>query len=1046
MQAVEDRQESSMFSALLALLVRSSSGSKRIAFAVVALALVPASLSAKVVVFWQPGFPTVDSEPVDRAALTRALNGLNPTFADLAAINSNDALNDAGLLVLPYGSAVPVDAWKSIEQYLHEGGNLLVIGGQPLHVPVAQVDGKLQQLPPQGSYATEVSLRNSYEVPVPKDAHFLWRANYELGETPRIRARRFFSTEGQLDGLGYMADSSGLLVAAPVIATDHTQGPMDGSRIVALDFDPEAGYWESADGIALIRAAATYASQGAISFRIETLFSTMRPGEIPVITADLQDPRQERLHHAVSGELEVTLNSANAVVESADLPITYKGVGDVSVPIQKPLQPGFYTISATYNEGGRFRSFYQNGFWVEDAGAVASGPRVATHGDFLSRDGEPFFPVGTNYFSTENDGWDFSGPRNAAVWEHDFAEMEQHGVTFVRTGVWMHFGRFVEETTGGGANERFLRNVEAFLLCAQRHHIVVNFTLFAFAPRAGDIGWDEPEGTLPNPYLDPSALRQEQAYVRSVVERFKGVPFLTWDLINEPSFSNPRLIFKGNTPNGDRVELNAWRKWLREKYHDNVKALADAWSTNAEQLAGFDEIPLPSPADLTYERYDHPREIRALDYNLFAQDMFSDWVRGMVTLIHNASSNQLINVGQDEGGVTDRVLNQFYGGAGVSFTTNHTYWQDDALLWDSIAAKRPGLPNITGETGYQPVWTPDGQWRYNELTGLGLTLRKWALGLAAGSSGAVQWDWDREADFGMKRSDGSSKVWENQMRDLGDFAKKAAPAAAGLIEPEVAIVLPQSLQLSVENKVALEAQQNSVRALYGYARAEAYAVGEYQIELLGKPKLILLPCPMGLTDEAWGAILERVKSGATLFVTGPFDGDSHLHPTGRQRDIGIDYNDAPLTIRDNEVKFPWGNERVSFGGNKTTVLTRAELPDGSGWIEKQVGKGRILFSPLPLELNDDLAVMGNAYRYALKTAGIAPVYTTAMDDPGVLLCPTMFPHATLYVITSESNQRHVSFTDARSGKTFSGSVEPGSAAILLIDADGTLAAAWNWSA
>ncbi len=116
--------------------------------------------------------------------------------------------------------------------------------------------------------------------------------------------------------------------------------------------------------------------------------------------------------------------------------------------------------------------------------------------------------------------------------------------------------------------------------------------------------------------------------------------------------------------------------------------------------------------------------------------MFSHWVQSMVAVIRQSGSKQLIDVGQDEGGVTNRVLNQFYGLAGVSFTTNHTYWQDDALLWDSVAAKRPGMPNITGETGYQPVWAPDGTWRYDEFTGLPLTERKWALGFAAGSSGA----------------------------------------------------------------------------------------------------------------------------------------------------------------------------------------------------------------------------------------------------------------------------------------------------------------------
>jgi hypothetical protein len=39
-------------------------------------------------------------------------------------------------------------------------------------------------------------------------------------------------------------------------------------------------------------------------------------------------------------------------------------------------------------------------------------------------------------------------------------------------------------------------------------------------------------------------------------------------------------------------------------------------------------------------------------------------------------------------------------------------------------------------------------------------------------------------------------------------------------------------------------------------RAEAYAVGEYQIDRLGSPKLIILPSPYVLTAEAWDAIVD----------------------------------------------------------------------------------------------------------------------------------------------------------------------------------------------
>ena len=81
---------------------------------------------------------------------------------------------------------------------------------------------------------------------------------------------------------------------------------------------------------------------------------------------------------------------------------------------------------------------------------------------------------------------------------------------------------------------------------------------------------------------------------------------------------------------------------------------------------------------------------------------------------------------------------------------------------------------------------------------------------------------------------------------------------------DVAIVLPQSLQLSVFNELALEAQQRCVRALYHQARASAEAVGEYQIGLLGKSRLILLPSPGALRPEAWDALLTKVRAGATL--------------------------------------------------------------------------------------------------------------------------------------------------------------------------------------
>ena len=996
------------------------------------------------VAFSQAGFPSIASEPIAQATLAAAIPGL--TFADISQLHSGSVLANASLLVLPYGSAVPVAAWPEIHRFLRRGGNLLVIGGQALRVPVTgEGEGSFVALAPQDSYSRDLGFLHSYAVPMPPEStHFAWREGYSFLPELSVQATTIYAEEGRLNGLGYLEGSDGTRLASPIIVADHLGGePMGGRRIVALPFTAAPGYWASPDGKSLLRTAAHYAQAGATSFSIEAQYNALRPGESPLLTLHLRQMKTT----LPQGKAHVELRDGERLIESATLAL---GGNDTSVPVNftKPLQAGVYTVRGTWTPEGSMQpqEFADNGFVVEDLEALNTGAALGTHGDFLSLGGKPFFPVGTNYFSTDANGWDFSGPRNGATWERDFADMERHGVNFVRTGVWMPNGKFVEPLTGE-ANERFLRNLEAFLSAAHRHGIAVNFTCFAFTPhgieqrrRDSDTGTEPPP---PNPYLDPAAVGQEQAYVTSVVRRFHKVPWLSYDLINEPSFSNPRNIFHGNSPNGDPAEVSAWHAWLQQRY-GSLPVLADAWRVTPEELRSFDDIPLPKSSDLTFDRYGNQHEVRAFDYNLFAQDMFSTWVRGMVDTIHRTGSAQLINVGQDEGGVTNRLLNQFYATAGVSFTTNHTYWQDEALLWDSVAAKRPGFPNITGETGYQPAWNPDGTWRYDELTGTALEERKWALGFAAGSSGALQWDWDREVDFGMQRSDGSAKIWENMMRDLGSFAKAAAPYATGITLPEVAVVFPQSLQLSVYNPQALAAQQMAIRVLYQHNRTEAYAVGEYQTDTLGNPKLIILPSAYGLSEKAWTDIEARVRAGATLLISGPFSGDEHLHPTDRAEKLGLPVELTELLLRDNTLTLPSGDVPLVYGGLKTATLDQDTLPGGKTWAEIPLGSGKVLFSALPLELNENEGAVTAAYALALREADIHPTYTTAVAEPGILICPTKFPEATLYVLTSETATQTVSFTDVRSGKQLAGKLEAGHAALLLIGVHGELLANYHW--
>ena len=1013
------------------------------------LLILSSLVNARTVVFWQEGFPTLDSTEMTRSSLEKAL-GDKPVFANLRELTDAATLSSSDLLVLPYGSAFPKEAWDRIHSFLREGGSLLVLGGQPLRSPVSFDAGKFHIEQPQEAYSRAIGILHTYQAP-PSSApqNFAWKDGYEFLPSLTARPAKVFVLEShRLDGLGYMMNHEREKVSSPAVVADHlgvTAGPMLGARWVFLDFEPASGFWDSPDGITLMKTAAEYARQGSASFSIQLQFSAVQKGESPQAIVHFRNAVRGRMREPGKGEIELDLRSGDKVLKTERLPCA-GGALDSPILLGNNLPVGFYSLRGTYRQGDRAEEAYENGFWVGDESSLKNNPALGVKGDFLTRDGKPFFPFGTNYFSTESNGWDFSGPRNAAVWERDFADMQKHGVRFVRTGVW---GGQMKITDGadGAVSERFLRNVEAYLLSAHRHGIAVNFTFFAFDPQSTlRGGGDNPVMSLPgtNPYLDPVTIRAEQNYMLSIVNRFKDDPSLSWDLINEPSFSNPHALWHGNTPQNDPAEMSAWHGWLRAHYGTPEK-LAAAWSVTPEQVRNFDAVPLPESRDLNLDlEHGTGGMARAYDYNLFAQDSFSNWAKTMVTAIRGAGSTQLIDVGQDEGGVENRVLNQFYGHSGVSFTTNHTYRQNQNLLWDSLASKVPGIPNIVGETGYQPVTYPDGSWHFDELTGFNLIEQKWAAGFAAGTSGALSWDWDREIYFGMERSDGSAKTWEGLMRDMGAFAVQAEKYATGIVTPQVAIVLPQSLQLSVFNRLSMEAQQKSVRALYGVARSEAYAVGEDQIESLGDPKLIILPSPWILTQHAWDALLEHVRNGATLLVSGRFDLDEHFHPTERGEALGVAYRPELLSLSGNQIKWPEGEAMLSYGGGKTDYLQRAEFAPGETFVRKQLGKGSVLLVGLPLELNDNLQAIGEVYKFALKTAGVASTYTTPVQSADVLISSTHFPDATLYVVSSQTTAQDVSFRDERSATSFSAHLGAGRAALLLVGNNGRTLAAYNW--
>ncbi len=1009
----------------------------------------------RIVVFQQAGFPTLESRPVTRADLATALKGEVVAYADLRQLRQPATLTGARLLILPYGSAAPASAWAAILAYLRQGGNLLTLGGRALMMPVYQREGKFVPGRVAAAYARALGFEYSYAAPRSAGLHFAWSRHAPSFHPLALDPRRVFvlASEGggAYHGLGFLEDAGGKRLAAPVTRVDFDglgrRAALRGDRCVFLNFTPAYGFWHSAAGRQLIRDAADYARRGATVFMARMRLATITPKERPELSLRLRYVLAQRQ----GGRMSPAFRNAGLHASTVRI-TTFTGHRQlasltrhcltascaITAPLPATPRPGFYRVYAQLRQDGRVWETERLGYWQRDRALLASGEALTAGRHYLHAGGKPFFPVGANYFSTAWYGGGFD-QGNALAWERDMAEMEQRGVNFIRTGVWFGQSQFLNPL--GGANLQFRRGLEAFLLSAARHRLQVNFTFTAFNPR---IASRPPHAAGRNPYLNPAGLQAELNYYRSLVRPFRRVPFLSWDLINEPSFSNPLAPWQGNIPNNDPVERHAWEQWLHARYR-RLSRLARAWNTTPQALGSWRAIPLPSPADLKPARYGNFHEDRAFDYNLFAQAQFSRWVATMVAAIRATGSRQLIDVGQDEGGVTNRVLDAFFGQAGVSFTVNHTYWQDNALLWDALVSHAAGRPDFVGETGVQPAWRADNAWRWNEFSAAGLMERKLALGLAAGSSGALLWDWGNGDEFGIKRRDGSEKIWAAMLGGVADFGRRLAPYATGARRPETAIVLPQSLQLSVFNDYAIRAQQHAVRSLYDYARGTAYAIGEYQLDGLGNPRLIIVPSPWVFSRAAWGTLLGKVKAGATLLISGRFDLDAHFHATRRPHLIGLDYTPQPLAQRMMPLRWPGGAAWLSYPGEDTNYLEYGALPGGKTFQRLAVGKGQVLYFAPPLEMNANYRALGQVYEYALRQAGVKPLYRTHCDDPGITIAPTPFAQATLYVVTSESAAaRQVSWVDRASGKRLETRLAPGRAALALVSRTGQLLASYNW--
>src|SRR5215469_12139712 len=957
--------------------------------------------ASPVVVLREAGLPSVDSPVFPQSQLEKALAGARFVSAEQFA----SALSEPAtrLLVLPYGSAFPEQSWPAIHEFLQRGGNLLVLGGRPFTRAAYHNDSGWHLRDYSVRFIQQLSMDQFQTTPGSSGLGF--QSNPDLTiSLPRFGWQRAFSPIIRLSAVGlYNRGGSagsidarldplvwgvkdGRKMAAPAMEIDHLRNNFDGGRWIFLTAELDSQFPASAEAATLIRTLAESARRGSEEFTVRPtlpLYLHGEPVEVEVLWHAAEKP---------SAALTVRISEFPEAQPSQREVQTANLTAPQTILFPVPKEKGFHIIQAELLEGSTVHAKYRSGFWIRDPEFLRSGPRLSVNHDYFEVDGRPLAVVGTTYMSSEVQRLYFDHP-NVYVWDRDMAQIQAAGLNMLRTGWWTGWDKFCDEN--GQPYERMLRTLEAYLMTARKHGLPVQFNFFAFLPEVlGGV----------NPYLDPHALRKQQTLVSTVVGRFHDVPFLAWDLINEPSISQHLWQTR---PNGDPIELAAWNQWLSKRYPDRG-ALAAAWDVSPDSIGGA--ISLPDELEFSSRgMYVGHNSLRVYDYFLFAQETFTDWARAMREKIHDTGSQQLITVGQDEGGVRDRLSPAFYGSV-VDFTTNHSWWGNDSLLWDSLTAKQPGEAMLIQETGLQREINLDESARFTPEQEASLFERKVALSFAQGS-GAIEWLWNtnsymtnaNEAPIGALRADGTEKPEATVMREFAAFARSLHTHLQSPRQPSVAIVTSQAAQFSVLADLQLEAQQKAVRALVYELHITPYVIAENQIAKLGTPQLAILPSPQSLNENSWQALLAYVKSGGNLLITGPVSRNEHWQFRDRPHDLGLNTHFEPQSYRGAEIRLPGKAIPLSFDQQKQFSLEALRFSDGATWKEVPFGKGKVFWSSYSAELAEGLDPVTSVYAYLLTALKIKPAFELQSVVPaGVLISSTELQDSVLYVLESEN--------------------------------------------
>jgi hypothetical protein len=198
--------------------------------------------------------------------------------------------------------------------------------------------------------------------------------------------------------------------------------------------------------------------------------------------------------------------------------------------------------------------------------------------------------------------------------------------------------------------------------------------------------------------------------------------------------------------------------------------------------------------------------------------------------------------------------------------------------------------------------------------------------------------------------------------------------------------------------------------------------------------LVILPSAVMLQDATWSSLLDFVRGGGALLITGSAERNEDWQPRRRLAELGL--NASPHALIYREIDMHLGGKTVvsTFSNINQRAVEMLRIPGGSNFAEMIYGKGRIFIAAPPVELAESPRSAEEVYEYVLSQLGISSPFEATGASPSILIRPRIFPDAILYLLVSEDADAHdLAIRDKRSGREFKVHLEPGRSKMVMLD-------------